>query len=1123
MDGVGVTTTASRLPDGPALMVVLFTDLVASTEQRARLGDVDADRLHRTHDRVIADVVAGHRGHVVKNLGDGTMAAFGGASEAVAAAVAAQLALDHHNRTTRDGEQLQVRMGLSAGEVSVEHGDVFGSPVVEAARLCALAHGEEILASDLVRVLAGSRTTASFSPRGPVQLKGLNEPVVAHEVEWRRPAGHGELPPALRSIDADQLVGRDRERAEANEALDAAGGDVPAAVVLVGEAGIGKTAIAAAVAHEAHGRGAHVLYGRCAETVALPFQPFVEALRQYVRETSASVIGSRLGRRPGELLRVAPDLADRLPSSAAASADAGTGDRIADQHLFFDAVASWLEQASSTGLVTLVIDDLHWADAPTAQLLAHLLTTPMAHRPLIVVTCREGELDRRHPVRRLLDDLPRLSPAARTVRLGPLDDEAVACLVTATAGDGVVPPSLATRLREETDGNPLFVTEVVRHLVDGRVLWRRRGVWELDPSAGVQIPDSVRDVIERRMARLTVDGAEILAAGSVLGTEFELPGVLALTSRPSDVVLDALDGAVRADLLLEAAATAGGLRYRFPHALVHGAVYQSMTATRRAQLHFRAVESISARLGDRGEHIADVARHAEAAGGLVDRDRTVTLLRAAGDRALAQLAGEQASDWYERALLLCDHGGDDAQEDVRCELLLSLGLAQRWAGKRASRETLLTAARLAADGGDTDRLVRAALANSRGNFSELYRVDEERVAVLREALAALDAVSPGPSPTRARLMATLAVELIFGRVDDERLQMADEALEMARAVGDERDVADLLALHLNAAHTMDRMPERLAHSAELVAVAERLGEAPRLYEAHRARVLVSLENADPDDVLRCEEGFRRLEGRYPQLWIDYVVSQNSAYRALLRGDLEEADALALDGLQSGKGVGHPDAYLFYGSQLIGIRRAQGRLDELLAAVDASPDPFGVTAPYVARIHWEAGDPEGARQRWDETVVVPIERLAVVGQVAGTHLVSRAFMACRLGDEGEAARLYDVMLPWAPLTLNPLEPHPATHHFLGMLATTLGRLDDAVAHFEAAQAIHQRLGAPLHLGRTSIERARALLARNAPGDADHADALLCEAAVIGEERGAGELVRDAGALVTPGSVLSPPQP
>src|SRR6185295_1020835 len=244
---------------------ILFTDLVGSTGQRAQLGEEAAETVRRTHDRLLADAIALHHGQVTKSVGDGIMATFPGAADAVGAAVAIQQGIDGHNRRAT-GTPLAVRVGISLGDVAWEQGDCFGTPVIEAARLCAVAEGGQILAADLVRLTARGRGGHTFTAIGPVALKGLPEPVVACAVAWEPLAEVGvPLPPRLGTRSAVGMVGRSREM----EALGLAGAKAKdgqrQVVLLSGEPGIGKTRLATEAARAHHADGATVLLGTCDE------------------------------------------------------------------------------------------------------------------------------------------------------------------------------------------------------------------------------------------------------------------------------------------------------------------------------------------------------------------------------------------------------------------------------------------------------------------------------------------------------------------------------------------------------------------------------------------------------------------------------------------------------------------------------------------------------------------------------------------------------------------------------------------------------------------------------------------------------------------------------------------
>jgi class 3 adenylate cyclase len=266
---------------GRSTAIVLFTDLVGSTELRSRWGEDAAEEERRNHDRLIAGPIEANRGRLVKNLGDGVMATFPGASDAVAAAVQIQQVLDRHNRTSAR-ETLEARIGVSAGDVVVEDSDCFGTPVIEAARLCATAGGGQILVADVVRWLAGSAGGHQFTPVGTLELKGLPAAVVACEVSWEPlPVSVVPLPALLTDI-GRIFVGRESQLERLDELWKEATAGKRRVALLAGEPGVGKTRLAAELAMRAHEEGAVVLAGRCDEDLGVPYQPFVEALRHFV-------------------------------------------------------------------------------------------------------------------------------------------------------------------------------------------------------------------------------------------------------------------------------------------------------------------------------------------------------------------------------------------------------------------------------------------------------------------------------------------------------------------------------------------------------------------------------------------------------------------------------------------------------------------------------------------------------------------------------------------------------------------------------------------------------------------------------------------------------------------------
>jgi class 3 adenylate cyclase len=263
-----------------ATATVLFSDLVESTRLLSQLGEAAFDAVRRAHFEALRHAIERTGGEQVKTLGDGVLAIFGSAADAVACAVAMQQAVD--GQAQRAGIPLAIRVGLASGDVSFEEDDVFGTPVVAAARLVAAARPGQILATAVVRMVAGGRTGAAFSDRGLLQLKGLPEPVAACEVTWERlPQPTGPLP-SLLSDGGRVFVGRQTEVERLGQLWKQAVAGGPRLALLAGEPGIGKTRLAAELAKAAHAEGAVVLVGRCDEDLGVPYQPFVEALRQVV-------------------------------------------------------------------------------------------------------------------------------------------------------------------------------------------------------------------------------------------------------------------------------------------------------------------------------------------------------------------------------------------------------------------------------------------------------------------------------------------------------------------------------------------------------------------------------------------------------------------------------------------------------------------------------------------------------------------------------------------------------------------------------------------------------------------------------------------------------------------------
>ena len=342
---------------------VMFTDMVASTEHRARAGDRAGDLLKREHDAIVADAMVAYRGERVTDTGDGAMCVFASGVDAIGAAAAIQDAAAVYSDSAV--EPLRLRVGVSLGELAFENGTLLGMPAHEAARACAQADLGEILISDVARIVIGSRSAVELIPRGEFDLKGIPDPVVLWEVPWQPSAARPRLPMPQLLMPPDTLpfTGRDAELARlVGSWKDAAAGS-RRIVLLVGEPGIGKTRLAAEVASGAHAEGALILYGRCDGELRIPYQPFVEALDWYIEHAAHPVLGARPGPLAVLSSRVVPE-----------SEGVAVGSTLPETEMYrlFEAVADWLSALGAEQPVVLVLDDIHWASQPTLLMLRHI-------------------------------------------------------------------------------------------------------------------------------------------------------------------------------------------------------------------------------------------------------------------------------------------------------------------------------------------------------------------------------------------------------------------------------------------------------------------------------------------------------------------------------------------------------------------------------------------------------------------------------------------------------------------------------------------------------------------------------------------------------------------------------
>jgi class 3 adenylate cyclase/tetratricopeptide (TPR) repeat protein len=1073
----------------------LFTDLEGSTRLWEEHPEAMKVALSR-HDVILRDVVGTHGGRVVKTTGDGLHAVFATAPEATAAAVDAQRRLMAEVWTMP--EPLRVRMGLHTGNAEMRDGDYFGSAVNRAARVAAVAHGGQVVLTSASATLVRESLPDGLElvDLGLHRLRDLARPERVYQLTI---AGLRSEFPSLRSVDAfpsrargatpsfapgtEELAGRRVELDSLERAWERAKNGVRRVALVAGEPGIGKTRLVGELARLAYAQDGVVLYGRCEPDAVVPYQPFVEALRPYVAAYSLAVLHERLHGLEQDLTRLFPALLGRTGDGSWSA----VSDPEAQRYRLFEAITLLLTGIAAAAPALLVIDDLHWSDQPTLLLLRHVVRSA-ADAPLLVVVCyRDVELADGQVIADHVADLRR-EPFTDQVSLEGISEAEAATLLSNLAGHDVA-PALTRALHREAGGNPFFLTELLRSLIetDVALVPGPNDAREVDLGA-LGLPQRVRDVVARRVRRLPEPVNDVLKLASVVGSEFGAPLLARAGQWPVGDVLESLDQARHAGLVDEPTGRRGS--YCFSHALIRQALYRELGTAQKAQLHARVGTAMEQQVGsERSAAPATLAEHFTQAAALGMGPKALEYATAAGHDAAAHLAFEDAATYFEQALELHDEYAPD-DPAPRVELLISLAEALTCVDETAALDAALHAVDAARASGSPQQFGRAVAVFLEPMSSTMY---PDQVATLLDE--AQHRLGDDDRALLARLKAIEAFKYSAYQLQGrDGRALADRAVQLAREAGEAPTLTQALFARAISLESTARMTERRALGEELVALGRAGGGSGARATTHGLRVLarVQLELGDAESLTATIADLARTGQE--RRWLPALVyeAQWRATQALLEGRFDDVRAYWRDMRRYARGysavAGIHDSQAYY------LAREQGTLADVVGPLEqmstVSSQSLYVPA-LLAVAQLDSADETAALHTVDLLTADDIRR-SEAENAWGAILGLLSEVAAVGASSSRAELLSELLEPFAGrllVTVIGLASVGAADRYRGMLSTTLGRWDDAEAHFERALELEEGIRGRALVPRTRYWQARFLQARARPGDDRRARAVL----------------------------------
>jgi tetratricopeptide (TPR) repeat protein len=883
------------------------------------------------------------------------------------------------------------------------------------------------------------------------------------------------------------LIGRDAERTELLKRLDEAAAGRGSIVFIAGEAGIGKTRLIQDVSTAARQRGFMSLVGHCYEMEgAAPYVPFVETLEYSARVLPPSTFRHALGESASEVAKLMPELRRIFPDIPK-PVDLPPEQQ---RRFLFNAYREFMERACHMTPLAVTLEDLHWADEPTVLLLQHLAQAASALPLLIIGTYRDVELDAARPFARALETLVRQRQATRiSLRRLPLSD--VESMLASLGGQA--PPSSLTRvIFSETEGNPFFVEEVFQHLAEDGVLFDGSGAWrgELRVET-LQVPDSVRLVIGRRLERLSEPTRRVLTTAALIGRVFSLALLEALESDP-DTVLNAIEEAERAHLVIPES-SGREPRYRFAQEPIRQTLAEGLSLLRRQRLHLRIGEAIErAYAGSIDKHAPALAHHFNHAGAAADVEKTIKYLTMAAEQARTSAAHEESLARVDDALTLVE--GERSSRVAKLHTLRAKALSNL-SRTKAAIDAYEQAIDLFASSGDG---VAAATAGSA--LAAIHAWNADGASAITAAERALGVLGDAAPALKCQLLMGLARSRSVAQQPDAGFADLERARELQKSIGDPRLDRRAIAFEANMRYQVMHLARALTLAEEAVQRAHAAQEVWLEVDTAWLIALIHMFTGKPNEARRLAEERLPLAERVGHHGVIWLYKRACASVLGFTARLGEAERAAHEVLAFGRSMKIP--WAFHDSIFLALLSFMtDRNDEALAhiqkaiAIEPSSYQQGMSASTLFWIRAQLHDPAALDELKKHQLPMP-QRGVTPTYGAWAAWASIVEGLALLDRHTEAASLY-----WAVDDLLATGTICAQSNIL--FKSSAGVAADCAGDWSRAENLHQQAvaeadqGYPVFQPGARIWHAATLMRRNGADDRARAAQLLTEALALAE--------------------------